>query len=211
MPIDFCVTLMTNVSDPFYDGLNKTNDFWTKLSPTTKFNGKCKVALTDCIFKNKYNILRKDHRYGIIVRPHDWPLVTDEWIKSITSAEYPFVTLPYKEYGSVKHLCRAVTRRISARKMVSFDNLINHNLRDVLHFKQNIINGRKAGITSGIERVILQTIHPASHLTIVYFFMQPFSRCWESVIPMFPSCVFLNEKQLTNKFQQTLHIQKSVN
>ena len=32
MPKDFYVTFMSNVSHPLYNDLNKTSDFWTKLS-----------------------------------------------------------------------------------------------------------------------------------------------------------------------------------
>ena len=61
----FYVTFMSNVSDPLYDDLNKTSDFWTKLSPAIKFEGRYEVALVDCILKNAYDILRKDHTYEI--------------------------------------------------------------------------------------------------------------------------------------------------
>ena len=56
---------MSNVSDPLYDDLNKRSDFWIKLCPAIKFEGKYEVDLVDCILKNKYEILRKDRTYDI--------------------------------------------------------------------------------------------------------------------------------------------------
>ena len=64
------------------------------------------------------------------------------------------------------------------------------------------------------------TIPPASHLTIVYFFMYPTLRHRELVIPISPFCVFLNEYPLKkafntailrtfNMFQSTLRILNS--
>ena len=65
MSHDFYVTFMSNVSDPLYDDLNRTSDFWTKLSPTIKFQGRYEVALVDCIIKNTYDVLRKEISYDI--------------------------------------------------------------------------------------------------------------------------------------------------
>ena len=77
MPNDFYVAFMFNASNPIYNDLNKTSDFWTKLSPTIKFNRKSEIALVDCILKNTYDILRKYGTYDIKVRPHDLPLVSE--------------------------------------------------------------------------------------------------------------------------------------
>ena len=104
---DFYVTFMSNVSDPFYNDLNKTSDFWTKLSPAIKFDGKYEDALVDCILKNMYDILIKDLTYDIKVRLHDWPLVSEHWIETTNSGEYPFAPLSYKEFGSTNGLCCA--------------------------------------------------------------------------------------------------------
>ena len=128
MPNDFCVTFMSNVSDPLYNDLNKTSDFWTKLSPAIKFDdGKYEVALVDCILKNTYDILRKDHIYDIKIRPYDWPLLSnqhDDWplvrnrhkIETIPSVEYSFVVLPYEELNYMNDLCCTINKGGSARK-----------------------------------------------------------------------------------------------
>jgi hypothetical protein len=94
MSEDFYVTFISNVSDPLYDDLNKTSDFWTKLSPAIKFEARYEVALFDCILKNTYDILRKDHTYNIKIRPHDWPCVSDQYvIENMNSFEYQFAKL----------------------------------------------------------------------------------------------------------------------
>jgi hypothetical protein len=58
--------------------LNKTSDFWKKLSPAIKFDDAYEVALVDCILKNTYDILRKDRKYDIKTRPNDWPSAVNE-------------------------------------------------------------------------------------------------------------------------------------
>ena len=208
IPNDFYVTFISNVSDPLYDDLNKTSGFRTKLSPTIKFNEeKYKVALVDCILKNAYNILRKDRTYEIKVRPHDWPLLSEKWIISINSGEYPFIKLAYKEYGSMTELCRAITRRIYAHKNGAFNFyylmkhakiyissplddekvIINNNLRDVLCFKQNIINGRSTGSISGMERVIFADYRSGFSLDNCIFLYASFvetSRVGNSNVPL---------------------------
>ena len=88
----------------------------------------------------------------------------------MNSGNYPLITLPYKEYGSITDFCRAINRRISARKNGAFhfnysmeqgkiyissplDNekvFFNDNLKHILGFKHNIINGRNAGSVSGM-------------------------------------------------------------
>ena len=117
----FYVTFMSNVSDPFYDNLNKTSNFWTKLSPAIKFEGRCELALVDCILKNRYDIQRKDRTYNIRIRPHDWPIVDDQYvIENMNSYEYPFATLSYKEFRSMSELCRAINKKFPHVKMVPF-------------------------------------------------------------------------------------------
>ena len=123
MPNNFYVTFMVNVSDPLYNDSNRTSDFWTKLSPTIKFddNGKYEVALVDCILKNTYDILRKDRKYEIKVIPFDWSVfVENEWVEALKSSEYPNVTLKYKEYGNMMELCAKINRKISYRRNGSF-------------------------------------------------------------------------------------------
>ena len=100
MSSDFYVTFTSHVPNP----LNNDVD------------GKHEVALVNFIIKNTCDILKKDRVYDIQVKPHDWPLFTEEWIETINSGEYPFITLPYKEFGSGNYLCRAIDRRISAPK-----------------------------------------------------------------------------------------------
>ena len=43
---------MSNVSDQILNNLNKSSDFWTKLSPIVKFDGEYKVTLVHCILEN---------------------------------------------------------------------------------------------------------------------------------------------------------------
>ena len=172
MPNDFYVTFMSNVSDPLYNDLNKTSDFWTKLSPTIKFEGKYEVALVDCILKNTYDILRKDRKYEIKIRPYDWPPPPgdQEQIQKINWLDYPYIELPYEELTCMNDLCRSINKRISARKKGAFHFnyskeegkiyisspiasekvILNDNLKDVLGFKLNIINGKSAGNTNFI-------------------------------------------------------------
>ena len=89
----------------------------------------------------------------------------------MNSDEYPFIKLPYKEYGSMTHLCCYINRRISARENCAFHFnyfmeygkisisspinsekiILNDSMRDVLGFKQSIINGRSTGSTSGMD------------------------------------------------------------
>jgi hypothetical protein len=76
----FYVTFMANVSYPLFDDLNKTSEFWKKLSPAIKFEGRYQVALVNCILKNTYDILIKDRTYDIKIRPHDWPIVDDQYV-----------------------------------------------------------------------------------------------------------------------------------
>ena len=83
---------MSSVYNPIYNYLNKTSDFQKKISPTFKFNGEYEVALVNCLLENTYDILRKDGTYDIKVKPCDWPLVSEHWIKTMASGEYPFVT-----------------------------------------------------------------------------------------------------------------------
>ena len=49
----------------------------------------------------------------------------------------------------------------------SENNIINDDLGEVLGFKQNLINGRIAGTTISMNRVIFLTVHLASPLTAV--------------------------------------------
>ena len=118
MPNEFYVTLMSIVSDPLYNDLNRTSDFWTKLSPTIKFDGAYEVALVDCILKNTYDILRKDRKYDIKIRPYDWPPPSgdQEQIQKINWMNYPYIELPYEELTGMNDLCRSINKRISARK-----------------------------------------------------------------------------------------------
>ena len=53
MSNDFYDIFMSNVSEIQYD-----SDFWTKLSPAIKFEGKYELTLVDCILENIYDILR---------------------------------------------------------------------------------------------------------------------------------------------------------
>ena len=89
--------------------------------------------------------------------------------------EYPFITLPHKEFGSMNDLCCDLNRRISARENGAFEFnysmeqgksyisfpfdiekvILNNNLRYFLGFKQNIINSRSARSTSVMDRVII--------------------------------------------------------
>ena len=159
MPNDYYVTFVSNVSVSLYDGLNKIRDFRTKLSPAIKFDGRYEIALVDCILKDTHDILRKDRTYGIKVRHNDWPLVTDEWIASICSAECPFVTLKCIEYGCMTDLYCAINRQISSRKNIAFQfnysmkqskiyisspiekrRLFSTSLRDVLGFKNTLLH-----------------------------------------------------------------------
>ena len=64
MPNDFNLTLMSSVCDPLYDDFNKTV-FLTKVSPAFNCDRKYEVALVDYVFKNTYDILRKDRTYDI--------------------------------------------------------------------------------------------------------------------------------------------------
>ena len=56
---------MSNIATPFYDDLNETSDFWTKLSTPIKFKGRYEVTIVDCILKNTYDIQRKDRTYDM--------------------------------------------------------------------------------------------------------------------------------------------------
>ena len=87
IPNYFYVTFMSNVSCPLYDDLNKTSDFWTKLSHSPTFDRKYEVDLADCILKNTYDILRKYHTYNIKARRSDWAVYVyaEERIKSLNS------------------------------------------------------------------------------------------------------------------------------
>jgi hypothetical protein len=79
MSNDFYVTFISSVSDPLYDDLNKTRNFWTKISTAIRFEGRYEVALVDCILRNAYGILRKDCTYDIQVKPFDssdWQTLT---------------------------------------------------------------------------------------------------------------------------------------
>jgi len=51
MANDFYVTFISNISDPIYNNLNKTFDFWIKLSPTIRLDGEYEVALIDYFLK----------------------------------------------------------------------------------------------------------------------------------------------------------------
>jgi hypothetical protein len=209
MPNDFYVTFMSNVSDPLYNDLNKTSDFWTKLSPAIKFDdGKYEVALVDCILKNTYDILRKDRVYNIKVIPFDWSLFVEyEWVEALKSSEYPDVTLRYKEYGTMTDLCRAINRKISYRRNGTFhfnysmehDRIyitspvdtelihLNDNLRDVLGFKQNMINGKNAGTVSGMDQVIFADYPPGLASDSCIFLYASFvetSRVGNSNVPL---------------------------
>jgi hypothetical protein len=102
----FYVKFLSSVSDPLYHDLNKTSDFWTKLFPANKFEGRYEAALVDCILKNTCAILRKDRTYYIQISPIDWPVVNDQHvIEKINSFEYPSVTLLYNEFGTMNKLC----------------------------------------------------------------------------------------------------------
>ena len=88
------------------------------------------------------------------------------------SGEYSFITLLYKKYGSTAEFRRPINRKISTRKNGAFhfkysmeqskiyisyaiDNemdILNDNLRDILGFKRNIVNGRSAESNNEIER-----------------------------------------------------------
>jgi len=72
--------------------------------------------LLSILLSNTHDILRKDPTYNIQVKPHDWPLVSEHWIETMNSGEYIFVTLP-----SMNDLCRAINRRIWARKNGAFE------------------------------------------------------------------------------------------
>ena len=62
---------MSSVSDPLYNDLNKTNDFWEISLPPSNLIATVTLLLWIVFFKNTYNILRKDRIYDIKVRPHD--------------------------------------------------------------------------------------------------------------------------------------------
>ena len=106
------------------------------------------------------------------MRPNDAPEYgeEEEWIKSLNSDIYPHL-----EYDSMNDFCRAINRKISARKNGAFtfnhsmeqrriyissptENEVIHlndNLIDVLGFKRDIIEGKSAGNISGMEHVIV--------------------------------------------------------
>ena len=48
---DFYATFISHVSDPLYDDLNKTSDFWTKIYPAIKFEGKYEILGSFMIHK----------------------------------------------------------------------------------------------------------------------------------------------------------------
>ena len=121
------------------------------------------------------------------MRPHDWPIVSDQYvIENMNSFEYPFATLSYKEFGSMNELCRAINKKNSARKnddiqlnyskeegkiyiISPIDNvkiIFKDNLREVLGFKHDVINGKSAG--SAMNRVIFAEYSPtfSSHSCI---------------------------------------------
>ena len=52
MPNDFHVKFMSFVLYPFFDDLNNTSNFLTKISPATKFEAMYQVTLVDGILKN---------------------------------------------------------------------------------------------------------------------------------------------------------------
>jgi len=57
---------------------------------------------------------------GQKVRSHYLPLVTEQWIESLNSGEYPIITLLFNEFGGMNDLCLAINRRISVRKNNAF-------------------------------------------------------------------------------------------
>ena len=197
MPIDL-------ISDLLYDDLNKQVGFGQSSPlPSNSIEGIKLLLLI--VFLNI-------------------PLVTEKWIESINSAEYPFNTLPYKEYSIMTDWCRAINRWISACQNGAFhfiysmkqgeiyvispiDNekvFFNDSLWDILGYKQNIINGRSAGTISRMDNVIFAVYPPGFLSDIVYFFVHLLSRHWESVIPRFLSYVFWEEKPPMNTFVTTI-------
>ena len=111
-------------------------------------------------------------------------------------------------------LCHAINRRIFTRKNGVFQSyysmeqgkiyfsssidsekvILNDNMRDILVFQQNIINGKSAGSTIRIDCVIFQTMQLASPQTAVYCFTLYSLKLRELVVTMLPSDVFFNEK-----------------
>ena len=85
--------------------------------------------------------------------------------------------------------CHTINRKISYRRngtfhfnySMEYDRIyitapvdtemihLNDNLRDVLGFKQNMINGRNAAIVSGIDNVIFADYPPGFASALVYF------------------------------------------
>ena len=134
--------------------------------------------------------------------------------------EYPFITLPYKEFFSMNDLCPAVNRRISARKNSAFQ--LNHsmelgriyisspiddetvilidNLCDVLGFKQNLINGRSAGSTNGMDHVIFVDYPPGLSSDGCVFLYASFVETSRVSNSNVPSYVFLNERRVMVTF-----------
>jgi len=202
MPNDFYVTFMSNVSDPLYNDLNRTSDFWTKLSPAIKFDGAYEVALVDCILKNTYDILRKDRKYEIKIRPFEFG---DEGaMATFDSNQYPIANIPYREYNNMHELCRVINKKIASRKKGGFtfnysteqrriyitnpfENeriFLNENLREVLGFKKRII---KTENFSGSDHVIYADYAPSFSTDTCIFLYASFvetSRVGNSNVPL---------------------------
>ena len=100
---------MSNVSDPLYDDLNETSDFWKIISPAMNFEGKYEFALVDRILKNTYDIPRRDGTYEIRVRLFEF---SDEGVVAkFDSDDYPFATIPNEEYKIMTDLLRNINKK----------------------------------------------------------------------------------------------------
>ena len=95
-------------------------------------------------------------------------------MESVNSCEHPYITLPYKELGSMSDMCWAINRKISTHNNGAFhfyssieqgkicinspiDDkkvILNDYLRDVIGFKRKKINSQSTRSTSGMVRVI---------------------------------------------------------
>jgi hypothetical protein len=154
---------MSNVSDPLYDDLNRTSDFWTKLSPTIKFQGRYEVALVDCIIKNTYDVLRKEISYDIKIRPFEF------------GDEGAMATFDYS----------TEQRRIYITNPFENERIfLNENLREVLGFKNRII---KTENFSGSDHVIYADYAPSFSSNSCIFIYSSFvesSRVGNSNVPL---------------------------